>query len=182
MVIETEVKFRLKCSFSEFLNRIHLFKPIYVEEYLETDTYYNHPCRDFKKSDEALRLRTRCSSSGRQHYLTYKSSRFPSVNVKKRIEYEIVVSDFFITENILKHLGFVETISFSKKRSVYRVCNSYLYIDELFGVGLFIEIEGLERDIIELTNVLRECIEVIDKTYLEICLETSSCRVINECL
>lgn len=182
MVIETEVKFKLKCNPVEVMEKVSSLKPILIEEYCETDTYYNHPCRDFRESDEALRLRMKMSNSGLEYFLTYKSARIPSEYVKKRVEYEVSISDYDTARSILKQLGFIETISFSKKRIVYRVNNSYLYIDELFGLGLFIEIEGFEKDIVELTNMIRDCVERIDKTYLEICLETSSCKTTYSCL
>lgn len=182
MVIETEVKFRLKCSFSDILNKLSNLNPIYIEDYYETDTYFNHPCRDFRESDEALRLRTKCSSVGKTYFVTYKSRRILDKFFKKRIEYEVVVDDLDTFKKILSNLGFSETVSFTKKRIVYRINNSYLYLDDLFGIGLFIEIEGFEEDIVKAIDLIKDCIEKIDKTYLEICLETSKCEVNNICI
>lgn len=182
MVIEIEAKFRLKCSFEEVFDKIQVLKPIFIDEYLETDTYFNHPCRDFGESDEALRLRIKCSSSGKLFFLTYKSGRVPGEYLKKRLEYEVAISDSINARNILSNLGFIETIMFSKERIVYRVSDSYLYLDNLFGIGLFIEIEGSEEDIVYITSLIKDCVEKVNETYLEICLDKGSCIVIDNCV
>uniref|UniRef100_A0A7C4HEX4 Class IV adenylate cyclase n=1 Tax=Staphylothermus marinus TaxID=2280 RepID=A0A7C4HEX4_STAMA len=181
MTLEIEAKFKLKCSFEHILNKLSFLKPIYVDEYFENDTYFNHPCRDFKSSDEAIRLRTICSSGGESYYLTYKGSRIPGLNVKKRIEYETRVENPVSMKNILVNLGFTELISFSKKRKHYVINKTHLYLDELLGIGLFIEIEGLEDDIFRIIDFIKDCVERIDKTYLEICIENSNCIYLNTC-
>ena len=51
--MEIEVKFRYKEGVEEKVKEIAEF----VIEKVEEDMYFNHPCKDFRESDEALRVR-----------------------------------------------------------------------------------------------------------------------------
>ncbi len=181
MVVEVEAKYMVLCDLEVFLNKLSKLNPIYVGSRLEIDTYYNHPCRDFRATDEALRIRTiKSLSKGVTHVLTYKGKRLLDNMVKKREELELNISDPGILDEILIRLGFKKVARFSKKRIVYNVNNCMLSIDKLYGVGLFVEIEGSEDRIKEIHEFLSECLKPIGKTYLEICIETGRCIVVEE--
>lgn len=112
----------------------------------EQDLYLNHPCRDFKDTDEALRLR---QASGRV-ILTYKGPKIGTA-AKTRLEEEVTVDDFDTALAILKNLGFVEFGSVTKMRDIYRLDGMEICLDTVEGVGRFVEIEmkGTERERIE---------------------------------
>ena len=77
----------------------------------EQDLYLNHPGRDFKDTDEALRLRR----AGERVVLTYKGPKIGTA-AKTRLEEEVPVADFDKTLAILKHLGFIEFGTVTKVR------------------------------------------------------------------
>jgi len=175
-MIEKEVKLRIKTSIEDVKRVIDRYGFRFIDRYTETDTYFQHPCRDFRESDEALRIRYRCSSStGCIYRLTYKGPKKIINGVKYRDEYEIEINDIDNTITILKSLGFKPVLSFSKIRYIYRDRDIEISIDNLCGVGIFMEIEGSEDRVRELMKIFIEFSEIIEKTYLEICVDTGRC-------
>ena len=94
---------------------------------LHEDTYFNAPdqLRDFKKSDEALRIRN--STEYRRdepevkktrHFLTYKGKKMDETT-KTRQELELIVEDGETMGEILKVLGFQKLFIVKKERELY---------------------------------------------------------------
>jgi adenylate cyclase, class 2 len=112
----------------------------------ELDIYFNHPGRDFRKTDEALRLR---QARGRV-ILTYKGPKIGTA-AKTRREEEVAVEDFNKTVTILELLGFVEFGSVIKERAIYKLGETEICLDTVEGAGRFVEIEmkGSDRERIE---------------------------------
>ena len=81
-MIEIEVKAR--CNLGDV--DIQKLGGVFVKQEVQEDVYYNHPLRDFRETDEALRVR---SIDGR-HYLCYKGPRL-SGKAKVREEIEVTV-------------------------------------------------------------------------------------------
>ncbi|EEB74875.1 class IV adenylate cyclase [Thermococcus sp. AM4] len=131
------------------------------KEYHE-DTYYQHPCRDFSKTDEALRIRIRRFNGHFEAFLTYKGPKLDSVS-KTREEIEVQISDPDGHARILEALGFTEVLTVEKVREKYYVEKGItITLDEVEGLGKFIEAEALtdeaERvpELVEkLTSLLR---------------------------
>lgn len=92
------------------------------------DIYYNMPksLRDFKKTDEALRLRTSIRYDKKNKYnpqeidyfLTYKGKKIDELT-KSREEIEIKIEDFEKMREILELLGFQEVLTVMKERELY---------------------------------------------------------------
>jgi adenylate cyclase class 2 len=117
-----------------------------VETVLEEDIYFNHPARDFRESDEALRLR----NVGSGYILTYKGPRFPG-RAKTRVEHEVAVDSFDSMSIILQKLGFVESGSVHKKRTILTLGDIKICLDSVRNLGSFVELEkmGTEREAVE---------------------------------
>ncbi len=113
-----------------------------IGSHTETDVYFNHPSRDFKVTDEALRIRRMCG----KNILTYKGAKIGTAS-KTRIEEEAEVSDFDVMKRILFHLGFIETGMVLKERMVYRAHGIEICIDKVNGLGCFVELEKKGVDI-----------------------------------
>src|SRR5947208_13776629 len=82
---------------------------------LQVDHYFNHPARDFGRTDEALRIR----QVGEQNFITYKGPKIDATT-KTRRELELqlpsgpdVSSQF---AELLSALGFISVTSVSKVR------------------------------------------------------------------
>ena len=92
------------------------------------DTYFNMPVglRDFKNTDEALRLRQSISYKLPNkynpeeicNYITYKGKKVDN-STKTREETEIQIEDFEGMKEILLSLGFQEVLTVVKERELY---------------------------------------------------------------
>ncbi len=177
MGIETEIKCIVH-NINKIRDLLKTIKTEMLDKCIETDTYYMHPCRDFRETDEALRIRKKKCLDSIEYYLTYKGARVKRGKIKIREEIETPINDYKTFSTILEKLGFKPILSFSKYRERYVYNNTYITIDHLYGVGWFIEIEGEQEHIEEFREKLGKYVEAIDKTYLEICIETRKCRVV----
>lgn len=102
----------------------------------QEDIYFNHPARDFAKSDEALRMR----KIGKNFYLTYKGPKLDKLT-KTREEHEFKFSGFEEAKEILNKLKFREVATIRKQREYYALQNFIIALDEVEGLGSFIEVE-----------------------------------------
>ena len=108
------------------------------------DTYFNAPHRDFANTDEALRIR---SVEGRS-VMTYKGKKLDTVS-KTREEFETPV-DGASTRSILFSLGFYESGVVKKTREIFRFENLTICLDNVKGIGEFIEVEITAESDVEL--------------------------------
>ncbi len=140
----------------------------------EIDIYYNHPCRDFAETDEALRLRTRITGNNETtYYLTYKGPRTIVGAVKSREEYEVTISDIEVMKTILAELGFKEVGTVMKTRMIYvNDGGCEVLIDKLINTGdYYLEVECSNSVINNIYVALQDYLVPTRKTYLEIVLE-----------
>ena len=114
---------------------------------IQTDMYYDHPCRSFSETDESVRIRTReaadapLSNSGHAPMeLTYKGPKVDKTT-KTRLEYTTGITDFDATISILHHTGFNHVASIKKHRIFFDIKGATVSIDNVDDVGLFIELE-----------------------------------------
>jgi adenylate cyclase class 2 len=109
-------------------------------EHDQVDQYFNHPCRDFAKTDEALRLRK--DTKGRITYKGPKVDRF----TKTREEIEMNIDDMDKMALILLRLGFRQVAKVSKKRKEYLLDGVTVSLDSVVGLGDFVELEVQGED------------------------------------
>ncbi len=132
-MLEVEIKAKIEIEPMEkrlgelgakFINRTH-----------QKDVYFQHPCHDFKKTDEALRVR----KVKEEYFLTYKGAKlYPETKTRKEIQIRVEKGIF----NLLKNLGFSPMREVEKWRSFYQWKDLKIYLDEVKGLGNFLELEG----------------------------------------
>ncbi len=169
-MIEVEVKARAP---ADLLKRLSECKAVPGAVERHRDIYFRSPVRDFKATDEALRIRIKDSGA----YLTYKGPRLDS-STKTRQEVTVPVADAEALEEILTSLGFVRFAEVIKTRRKYLLDEATVAVDQVEGLGSFVEVEmgvsadwGSARDRVLgiLGNLGAE--ECIRKSYLEMLLE-----------
>lgn len=114
----------------------------------QVDAYFRHPQRDFAKTDEALRLR---SVDGRAE-ITYKGPKVDK-DTKTRLELTSPVGDYATMEGILTALGFEPVAVVRKRRQTYQVDRFEVDLDEVEGLGAYVEVEALVPDAKELDHL-----------------------------
>ncbi len=148
---EVEQKFFVS-DLPQLVDRLHELgaKETHTEQHV--DTYLAHPCRDFRATDEAFRLRQFNSKA----CVTYKGKRLPG-NVKTRPEIELPIGPADIPQwlEMMQHLGFQPKPDVRKTRRVFSLADSdqqpcTIALDEVDGLGSFAEIELLVKNAAEL--------------------------------
>ena len=118
----------------------------------QSDQYLAHPVRDFRKTDEAFRIRSVQVEGGDSKVLmTYKGPRLDTGDFKTRKEIEILVSDDPESANQLCEMfvamGFRPVMSVHKTRQ--RIVTRKLdwsiefALDQVDGLGSYLEIEAV---------------------------------------
>jgi adenylate cyclase class 2 len=140
---------------------------------VQRDTYYRHPGRDFAATDEALRIR---EEEGRA-ILTYKGPKVDT-ETKTREELEVTLVDHKAMGTLLLRLGFEPVAVVEKHRRGFRLGELEVDVDEVKGLGHFLEVESkgegaLEEERGRVLGLLRELgLERTERrSYLELLLQ-----------
>ncbi len=104
----------------------------------QRDIYYSHPMKDYAKTDEALRIR----EDSDKVYLTYKGPKFDSKS-KTRVEINVEFSNVQKLMELLEHLGFKRVLIISKERKIYEYEKTEFCLDEVEGLGSYLEVERI---------------------------------------
>ena len=136
-----------------------------VSEEVEEDTYFSDEDMYFVKNRICLRTR---KINDNYLELTYKpkSTEETEKYGKKEVNIELKVKDYDDIKYIIKQLGYIEYVSFKKHRTTYtKTINEIernIMLDELKGIGKFIELEVLsEKE--NKSKMVRELEDFIDE-------------------
>ena len=139
MQIEVEQKHRVEDR-SALERRLAERGAIWSDAIEQADQYSAHPCRDFAKTDEALRIRT----VGDESYVTYKGPKLDATT-KTRREIELPLSDGSQFSELLAALGFTPVATVRKTRRPFVLDRDgqqvHGAIDEVGTLGTFVELE-----------------------------------------
>lgn len=136
-----------------------------IGEDIEEDTYFSDKDLEFVKNRICLRTR---KTNDEKLELTYKpkSTEETEKYGKKEVNIELQPKDHEDIKFIIKQLGYIEYISFKKYRTTYsKIVNGIernIMIDELKGIGKFIELEILS-DTENKEKMVRELDEFINE-------------------
>ena len=147
----------------------------------EIDIYFNSSTRDFKKTDEALRLRScqdlSCGNAA-QVFITYKGPKQDAVS-STRTEHETAVGSLPAMRSLLEALGYRAMFTVDKIRREFALENITLCLDTVEGLGDYLELEQLVEHEEEREPAVRELLGLLDtlgipreqltrKSYLEL--------------
>ena len=134
------------------------------EQVQETDVYFNGTQRDFRHTDEALRLRSVLSlpDGSCESLLTYKGPKLDQIS-NTRTEYETAISDEKTMEKVLEALGYQPVFTVEKIRRTYRLHDVTLCMDEVMGLGHFLELETLVPTEEHYENALEHLLHLLDR-------------------
>jgi adenylate cyclase class 2 len=116
----------------------------------QADLYFQHPARNFKQTDEALRLRRSVTiGSGPDACITYKGPKLDATTKTRReIELPIAGDDGYERHReLLEALGFRAVLEVRKTRTPgtleWEGTQVEIALDDVAGLGTFIELELL---------------------------------------
>ncbi|WXG40817.1 MAG: class IV adenylate cyclase [Candidatus Freyarchaeum deiterrae] len=109
----------------------------FIKTVFQKDFYLQHPSRDFKETDEAVRIRD--SDEGTQ--LTYKGPKIDALT-KTREELCVNVDNLEIILKIFERIGFLPIAKVIKSRRIFHIDGNIIAsIDKVQDLGNFIELE-----------------------------------------
>lgn len=181
--MEAECKFRVSdaASLRTQLNKIGA---VFVKREEHRDTYMRHPSRDFRATDEALRIR----EINGEPFITYKGPRLAGpIKIRPEIELPMVPGTADDWLKIWEHLGFVVALTVPKSREVYsfEYCSRTVTItlDHVEPLGYFAEIERIVSEASEIEIAQQDIqaiggmlglLQVEPRSYLGLLLEHKS--------
>jgi len=173
-MLEVEVKAKIK-NLEEFKKRLKETNAKFLKTEIQEDLYFNHPCRDFAETDEALRIR----KINDKTFLTYKGKRLDA-ETKTREEIEINCGEEI--SEILTLLGFKTVANVQKDRKEYEFEKLHICVDKVEQLGNFVEIEGknltYKDKIFEILKFFGiEKGETLTLSYMELLMEKIKCGI-----
>lgn len=138
-MIEVEVKARAP-NLDEIEEKVVQIGACRMREEYQEDVYFNAPHRDFAQTDEALRIRKIKSGNSEEIFITYKGAKMDKIS-KTRKEIEVAVEDPLKVADIFQNLSFRPVATVRKNRIIYTMGELIITLDEVQGVGSFVEIE-----------------------------------------
>ncbi|MCH8908051.1 MAG: class IV adenylate cyclase [Candidatus Heimdallarchaeota archaeon] len=126
---------KFPCEISKIKANLQFLGAKYLRTEEATDYYFQHPNRNFSKTDEALRMR----KTENYTELTYKGPKLTTKS-KSRLELTAQLMDDKIID-ILKELGFNQTGLVGKKREMWELDDVTISLDEVENLGEFVELE-----------------------------------------
>jgi len=160
-MIEVELKVKVNSS-PQLEQLLSSLGAEFLTEEKQWDIYYNSPHRDFRATDEALRLRLvyPAGSMKGKSWLTYKGPKLDQVS-KSREELTLQVDDWRNAQRLLQSLGFVEVGQVNKFRKTYRLGKFLISLDEVSKLGNFLEIESQATG--DYSELLKEAFSLLEK-------------------
>jgi len=165
--MEVEIKAKIENK-NEFEEKLTSMGAEFIREVVEEDEYFNHPCRDFAATDEALRIRN-------DGTLTYKGPRVDK-DTKSREELNLKIGNMNEARALLISLGFRPVAKVIKRRKYYKIDNITISLDNVPELGDFVEVECIgdyepcRENVLDMAKKLG-LEEFIRKSYLELVLE-----------
>ena len=138
-MIEVEVKAKIK-DFKSLKRELKKIKALKMKEEHQEDIYFNSPIKDFAKTDEALRIRKISIEHDVYTVITYKGPKIDN-NSKTREEIEISIDDPYKISKLLENLGFKKSHIVIKNREIYELNEYTISLDDVEGLGPYMEIE-----------------------------------------
>ena len=139
--LEAECKYRVD-RLDETRSGLEMIEAQFVRRESHCDTYLRHPSRDFRATDEALRIR---EVDGKP-FITYKGKRREGpIKIRPEIELPLVETTVPDWLAIWSHLGFSVASQVKKTRDVYflefKSRPTHVTLDHVESLGYFVEIE-----------------------------------------
>jgi adenylate cyclase class 2 len=143
MAREVEIKFRLRERAAPE-RKLRALGATYVGTVEEQNTLFDREDRALVLDDRALRVRIARSLEGEvpsRATLTWKGPRSEGP-LKDREEHETEIASPAAMVAILAELGLRPVLHFEKRRSTWHLGEAEVVIDEIEGLGTFLEIEA----------------------------------------
>lgn len=168
-MIEVELKIPIS-EIASMISRLTELGFVYESTVLEEDRYYDNSINQIVKAHQALRIRkVENLETGEVFYqMNLKDRKLDTVSVT-RPEYETEIADAAALEQILNGLGFYAVEPYvRKKRQSYALGQVTACLDEVEGLGPFLELEKVIEEDEDREAALAELARLLDQLGLKL--------------
>lgn len=146
---EIEAKFKLAAgvTFDDVMTKLRQKYAIDSPPKRQVDAVYfmpDHIGRETREGDKVMRVRT-ITVEG-QEPISLMTLKVRTALIMAADEYEFRVSDSLVADAMIEALGFVPVVTVDKKRIETKLDEYTACIDQVEGLGVFIELETLVDD------------------------------------
>lgn len=160
-MIEIEIKARINNPKLAF-EKINDIGGKYSHTEIQRDIYFNGENRDFRKTDEALRIREIPDGDDFINILTFKGPKLDS-QTKTRKEIEVTIDDKEHMTDILINLGYKPSAIVNKVRRIFTYEEYTITVDKLNELGHFIEIEYVAEEDADIEPIQENIFEIFER-------------------
>lgn len=160
-MIEIEIKAKITNPKIAF-EKIQDIGGVYSHTEIQRDIYFNGESKDFKKTDEALRIREIPDGDDFINILTFKGPKLDS-ETKTRKEIEVSIDNKENMTDILINLGYKPSAIVNKVRRIFKYDEYTITVDKLNELGYFIEIEFVAEDTENIDSIQEKIFEIFKK-------------------
>lgn len=161
IMIEVEIKAKINDK-NDALRKIKEIGGIYSHSEEQEDFYFNAPDKDYRKTDEALRIRIIPTENDFKKILTYKGPKLDKIS-KTRKEIEVEIDDIDNMTDILVNLGFKVSATVSKVRRIFDYEKYTITLDKLEELGYFMEIEYVAQEDDDIDKITENIMKIFEK-------------------
>ncbi len=149
----------------------------YLGSFEQIDRFYDTPLGLLREGGCGLRIRQcrRLDGPGGEidtrPQVTFKGPRRTDSRAKVRPEHQTYLDDVQAMEKVFEACGLVPTVIVRKRRTSYRLGECMVELDELAGIGCFVEVEGPdEPTVFAVSRQLDLAGEPVSESYLAMVL------------
>ena len=161
-MIEVEIKIAVNNMF-ELENELKREGFVKADLVRETDIYFDNEAGSFRKSDKALRIR-QCENMVSNEIIsciTYKGPKLDHISMTRK-EVEMRIEDAAAGKEILKELGYLPVQPVVKLRQYFQKENMTACLDQVEGLGDFLELEMIVEGDGEREEALAEIVKMLN--------------------
>lgn len=161
-MIEVEIKAKIENPKKE-IEKLDELGAKYSHTERQHDIYFNAPDKDYKKTDEALRIRSIPKNDTEfENILTYKGPKLNNIS-KTRKEVEVKINSVEKMSEILENLGFKKSSTVDKIRRIFTYKNYTITIDKLKTLGTYMEIEEVVDEKSNIDEICENIMQIFKK-------------------
>ncbi len=160
-MIEIEIKAKVTDPKLAF-EKIKYIGGVYSHSEIQRDIYFNGENKDFKKTDEALRIREIPDGDDFINILTFKGPKLDS-ETKTREEIEVIIDNKENMTDILINLGYKPSALVNKVRRIFKYEEYTITVDKLNELGYFMEIEFVAEDTENIDKIQENIFKIFEK-------------------
>ena len=160
-MIEIEIKARINNPKIAF-EKINDIGGEYSHTEIQRDIYFNGENKDFRKTDEALRIREIPDGDDFINILTFKGPKLDA-QTKTRKEIEVTIDNKEHMTDILINLGYKPSAIVNKVRRIFTYEEYTITVDKLNELGYFIEIEYVAEEDDDIKPIQENIFEIFER-------------------